>query len=327
MIIETFDIGWGPDVPLKQFENRLMAQYLKPFVEDSVPTVVIQSVWYSTDYHKQVLQRLRTLKFNRIVLLAMLDAPIIRRGMYTEFDCDIYEVGYYPGDYEIDFWALTVDEYFTVDPNALPPDITTAYMCLNRKPHWHRRRLYDDLSNRGLLDLGLVSLGGNDSPATRTLAIDQGESPFAPNAGKHQNGISNDIMSLGHPDNWRSIFLNVVTETVFDIEKNNFVSEKIYKPIIGERPFLVYAPDGASNWLRCHGFLDYTKDFKDISDLDLTQDRSIPDFLVMLCNQTPSYWQKKYIDLREKILYNKLQFKKYVNDIKIKINQGIVCRT
>ena len=91
------------------------------------------------------------------------------------------------------------------------------------------------------------------------------------------------------------------------------------------RPFLVYADDGAEKWLGKHGFVNYLDDFSDISDLDLRQQENLVPFLEILCNQPRRYWQKKLVDLNQKIVYNKEHFYRYVDKQKLKIQKGIVC--
>jgi hypothetical protein len=88
----------------------------------------------------------------------------------------------------------------------------------------------------------------------------------------------------------------------------------------------VYDPDGGTQWLTDRGFETYINDFGDISDLDLSKPNNIPKFLVSLCNQTPAYWQKKFIDLQEKILYNKNHFADYVQQQHKLVKQGIPCQ-
>jgi hypothetical protein len=201
-------------------------------------------------------------------------------------------------------------------------------MCLNRKPHWHRQQLYDAMVAAGVADQGLVSMGAriDGEPAQRSLPHDTGVSDLNlnPNPGIEQTGIVNDIMSLGHPDNWRRIFLDVITETQFNLRRTRFVSEKIYKPIMGMRPFLVYARDGAVSWLSERGFEPYVSDFLDITDLDLASYHNMVPFLQCLCQQPVSYFQKRFIDLQDKIQYNREQFDRYVNEINQKIQQGII---
>jgi len=197
---------------------------------------------------------------------------------------------------------------------------------LNRKPHWHRVRLYQQLESAGILEQGIVSLGGEGGQPVKLLNVDQGESDAAPNPGPEQYGISNDIFSLGHSSNWKRHFLNAVTETVFDINSNIFVSEKIFKPILGMKPFLIYDSDGAVSWLEHRGFVSYVDDFRDITDLDLRRPESMAPFLSVLCQQGSAYWQQKFLDLSDKISYNKQQFYRYVDQLKQKITKGIQCQ-
>jgi hypothetical protein len=317
-IVQTFDQGWGPTFPLKYIEQNIVQQWVG---QQTGNLVIINSTWYSKDYHRRVLTELENIEFDQLVLVSMLDAAIPQPDWYQQFDRPVQALGYYRGSNTIDFWALVVARYFQqpdydcVNPNT----IDTAYMCLNRKPHWHRRRLYNQLINHGVLSQGLVSFGGDNASALRLLDQDQGESDLAPNAGVEHHGIKNDIMSLGHPDNWTRHFLNIVTETQFDIQQTYFVSEKIYKPIVGFRPFLVYAADGAVEWLTERGFEPYTRDFTDITDLDLKQPENLAPFLVTLCQQPLTYWRSKYLALKEKIMYNNENFYNYIKGIPCQI--------
>jgi hypothetical protein len=324
MIVKFFDIGWGNNFPAKTFELQIIEQYLKT---SSARMAVINNTWYSTQYHQQALSQLRSMEFDQIVLVSMLDASIASPDWYQEFNKPVHATGYYPGNNAIDFWALVIDQYFTIPGNDLfqPSLIDTAYMCLNRKPHWHRLRLYNQLVELNIVNQGIVSMGGTDGTAERVLLVDSGQSDLAPNAGPEQNGIANDIMSLGHPSNWSRHFLNVVTETQFDINQTCFVSEKIYKPIIGCKPFLIYAVGGHA-WLTNCGFEIYVNDFKDITNLDLNIPENIAPFLVTLCKQDPGYWQSKYVALKEKIMYNKTHFTEYVKKQKLIVKKGIQCQ-
>jgi hypothetical protein len=267
------------------------------------------------------MTQLREINFDKIVLVSMLDAAIPSIEWYQEFDCPVETLGYYRGPNAVDFWALVVNKYFqTPDYDCTDAHyIDTAYMCLNRKPHWHRLQLYNQLVNLNIVDQGIVSMGGDNASAIRLLTKDLGQCDLAPNSGKDQHGINNDIMSLGHPDNWQRHFLNIVTETQYDIRNTYFVSEKIYKPIVGLRPFLVYASDGAKEWLTRRGFELYVDDFNDITDLDLARPENIAKFLTVLCQQNISYWQSKYLALKDKILYNNSNFYTYIKGIKCQI--------
>ena len=325
MIIKTFDQGWPQQYPLKQFEQQTLTSLTRPFIASEQRVVVINSLWYTDHMHEQVTTWLRENDWDQIVLVAMLDAAISKPDRYAEFSRPVTGIGYYPGPGQVDFWALIIDRYFQPlgqDQLLDTSKMDTAYMCLNRKPHWHRQKLFDQLTALNLVNQGIVSMGG-EGQAVLTLAQDREHDTLAPNATSNYYGIPNDIVSLGYIGNWQRHLLNVVTETCYDINLTGFVSEKIYKPIVGCRPFLVYDTNSGTKWLHDRGFETYTQDFQDISDLDLVDPDNIPNFLVALCAQTPAYWQKKFVDLQEKILYNKDRFADYVKEQKTIVEQGI----
>lgn len=326
MLIKTFDQGWGQQYPLKQFEQSIVSDLVKPFVESDQRVVIINSVWYTDEMHNEVMSWLRNNDWDQIVLVAMLDAAIPFPDRYVEFGRPVTGIGYYPGPGQMDFCALFVDHFLQAPDQDLLLDSTTidtAYMCLNRKPHWHRKKLYNQLHSLNLVNQGIVSMGG-DGQAITALAHDRDHDTLAPNATRDHYGIPNDIVSLGHVGNWSRHLVNVVTETFYNINQTGFVSEKIYKPIVGCRPFLVYDPDGGTRWLRDRGFEPYTQDFRDISDLDLVEPHNLPEFLKVLCEQTPAYWQKKFVDLRDKILHNKNRFTMYVKEQQTIVKTGIL---
>ena len=329
MVTYTVDQGWGNVWILKQFETSILQTMLRNIYQDQSRAVLINSVWYSKESHGETMSWLANNEWDQIVVVAMLDAAIPQLDWYNEFNRPVTGVGYYPGAAQLDFWALFVDQFLqspAQDVLLSADRIDTAFMCLNRKPHWHRVKLYSQLEARGLVNRGLVSLGGSDS-AVRTLteSVTVDNQMLAPNSTDF--GITNDIVSLGDTGNWCRSFLNVITETIWDINQSGFVSEKIYKPIVGCRPFLVYDPNGATQWLRDRGFETYTQDFSDISDLYLTNPDNLAAFLEVLCAQPRAYWQKKFIDLQSKIMYNKQHFADYVHAQQQIIRKGIPCPT
>jgi hypothetical protein len=318
MILRTFDIGWGPEFRVKQFENQLFSHLLERLNKISERIVIINSTWYTDDYHNDVvLPFLRNNLPDRIVLVSMLDPAILKPSRFQNFNCKVDCIGYYNSPGDIDFWALFVNQYFE-NPSILDlvriDKIDRAFMCLNRKPHYHRLAICKELADLNLINKGLVTLGSESNIPVYSLTIDSHEVyGFSPQTGSQNFGMPGDITSLGNIENWSRHFLNIVTETIYDVDREHFVSEKIYKPILGHRPFLVYAPNGATNWLTSRGFETYCNDFKDISDLDLTVPANIAPFLSQLCDQPIHYLQKKLLDLNQKILYNKQQFYRHVD--------------
>lgn len=325
MIMHRHDYGWGPEWPIKQIEQEIIDQYLSPLARSDQKIVLINSTWYGQERHDSTLKWLQANAWDILMLISMIDDCIPHDSWFAEFNRPVVTIGSCRGPHHISLWAEVSARY--IQPYR-EYAIDLPFMCLNRKPHWHRKALYQQLSAVGLLDQGLVSLGSSDgSRAVRAVSETVVANDLAPNGSHHHYGIANDIVSLGDLDNWRRHFLNIVTETVFDVDAKYFVSEKIFKPMLGARPFLVYARGGAQQWLHDQGFESYVEDFQDISDLDLSNADNIVPFLTMLCDQGLRYWQHKYLDLMPKIQYNLARFHAFVAEQRQHILQGIICPT
>lgn len=323
MIVHCHDHGWGAEWPIKQLEQEITDWYLAPLIQSNRQVVLINSTWYGEHEHAATLHWLRTNAWDCAVLISMIDAAIPEVSWFAEFDRPVQAIGSYAGAHHISLWAEVAARY--IQP-CWDQAIDMPFMCLNRKPHWHRLRLYNEIAAAGLLDWGLVSLGGNNgSPAMRVLPETVVSNDLAPNGAQDQHGIINDIVSLGDAANWRRHFVNIVTETVFDVDAKYFVSEKIFKPMLGARPFLVYATGGAEQWLQAQGFQTYLDDWHDITDLDLRDAGNMVPFLTTLSAQGTSYWQHKYLDLVPKIQYNQSMFDQFVAQQRQRIQQGISC--
>lgn len=151
--------------------------------------------------------------------------------------------------YRVDFWAMVCDlnfQAYTQEELKLKPN-AKKFMCLNRKPHAHRRILVRHLEQ--IKDQGYLTTGAD--PAL----IDANTGDYA---------VPNDIYSLGDIHTWQDAYLNIVTETTFDNE-DFFISEKTWKPILGLRPFFVYGQPKLRQYLKEQGF-DTFEDIVDYKD-------------------------------------------------------------
>lgn len=313
MILREFNNGWGDNFALRRFESEILQHYLRDWYQDPTSTVIINSTWYSEQYHQQVMSWLRQNPVERIVLCSFLDPAIPSPSWFQDLGVQIRCLGYYRGLDEIDAWALIMQRHFDcADVIGDAEQIDTAFLCLNRKPHWHRRRLVAALMSRELSHSGVITMGSTGDGTALCLPHDVEGCTLAPNAGVDQYGIANDIMSLGPRSIWNRCLLNVVTETVFDVDQQWFVSEKIYKPVVGLKPFLVYAPHGARHWLDHVGIENFMADFSDITDLDLSDPECMAPFLAVLSKQSVQYYRYKYQSLWDKLQHNRQQFWSHV---------------
>ncbi len=181
-------------------------------------------------------------------------------------------------DLAIDFWAIYNDRAFTKydEKDLLPSKFENIYLCYNRKPTLHRTLLHRQFEMHGQLTKGIFTLGNEDPDKAILSSKDKKTLPFA-NTNMHCNlNIPNDTLSLGPLDAWNSSFLVIVTET--DNNMNTavpFLSEKIWKPLIGMRPFVCLGDKGTIKNLKEAGFETFNEFFgfdkDDLTVEDITE--------------------------------------------------------
>jgi hypothetical protein len=261
-------------------------------------------------------------KINNVIVYSLVDPADLRVNFLNNKKYRVIRINS-NSDNWIDFGALVTDKFVQIDtsPNIDSSKIVVPYMIVSELPQPHCRELVELLRSSGTNKGGYIMLGGRLNVCRKN--IDYLSSIASLN---YQNNIKNsiDAMSLGDIDNWNRHFLNIVTEKIWDVEKENWWSEKIFKPIIGHRPFLVYAPNGCVNKLTSHGFQHYCNDFTDISNLDLTEPNNIPAFLKQLSDQPTSYLKMKYDQLYDKILFNNNRYTEYVKEQWATVNRGLL---
>jgi hypothetical protein len=233
-------------------------------------------------------------------------------------------------DYRIDFWAIVCDLYFKfykqedieISPGA------KSYICLNRKPHPHRRFLVEQLQQTGVFDQGWVTLGVPGEGAItvdNVFTEDQGILDEYGAIGVEETTVSskikNDIFSLGNLEIWRRSHLCVVTETDYMTPnlEDFFISEKTWKPIIGLRPFYIYGQPGLRRYLKAQGF-DVFEDIFDYSQIDavdpelyfLFRDKTAQ-AVIDAIKQVNSPYQEGQ-DLMQRCIANRLHFTTHVQN-------------
>lgn len=155
---------------------------------------------------------------------------------------------------DILFWLLASDRYFlSYTKEETSPNFEYNFLCYQRKPIDYRVELYNLIKDKK----GIVTLGNQEYYFNKTLPDHPGYKDVG-----DELPIPNDIYSLGNIDIWNKCFLNVVSETVQLLNSPNpFLSEKVFKPIIGMRPFIVYGNPNTSKLLQSKGFETFDDDF------------------------------------------------------------------
>jgi hypothetical protein len=162
-------------------------------------------------------------------------------------------IGYVDSEWFYDFWAVACSKFFKkYENNELEPaGFKYLFLNYNRKPHRHRIELVSLLETSGLIDYGCVTLG-NSKHTVNDLDINYKE--YGADDVVGDVGIPNDVYSLGQLEIWNQSLVNIVSETQFEFSTNVFLSEKIWKPIIGLRPFVVNGSPGIYRLLKRAGF-------------------------------------------------------------------------
>ena len=212
-------------------------------------------------------------------------------------------------DYRIDFWAMTCDLNFrsyTSEELILNPT-PRKFICLNRKPHAHRRILVDRLLS--IQDQGYISLGYNSNAimVDRVFVEEQGIQDAMPD----RNPIGNDVYSLGDLSVWRDSYLNIVTETTFGTANadNFFISEKTWKPILGLRPFFVYGQPKLRTYLKQQGF----DIFEDVVNYDSLPYNAIEEHYADLAVDTINNLTiNHHPRFQQRLINNQQRFRSYV---------------
>lgn len=192
--------------------------------------------------------------------------------------------------YRLDFWAMVCDLNFQSYTNTelqLRPG-AKKFICLNRKPHAHRRvimRYLDQVKDQGYLTSGM--------------------DPDLVDADVGDYAICNDVYSLGDISTWQDAYLTIVTETTFNND-NFFISEKTWKPVIGLRPFFVYGQSKLREYLRAQGF-DTFEDLIDYTGCVTEQDYA--ELAIKIVTNLSINYSEPF---QQRLLHNQQRFRNYV---------------
>lgn len=215
--------------------------------------------------------------------------------------------------YYFSFWLQFINhfqEYFFDSAYTVKPDIRFRYLCLNNKCNDHRAHLLNNIFEEAdLYEKGNISVLQPDVRYTfdHPIVLEENRSPlmgqmFYEWEKISDTHISNDIVSLGDPRHWATHFLTVVTESCH--HSDVFLSEKIFKPLIGLRPFLAVGDRNLYPKLRELGIDTFEDLFPTVGrDAETYQERcdNLLVDLRMIC-----YMSLHQLDIFYQHIYNRL---------------------
>lgn len=193
---------------------------------------------------------------------------------FTKFD------GYYNG---IDILDLKKDL-----------DFKELFVCYNNKPHLHRCKLIDKLYENNLFDCGIISWN-------KLNEINFNFRYWEENILKIDD-LNQDFFHRTNHIIKNSSFLFLVSETTTDC---HFITEKTFKAILIEQPFICFGSVKQNIALKNLGFELYDEIFNYDFDYEDDIDKRIDGIISNLNNIKNQNYFELYKKIEHKIKYNK----------------------
>jgi hypothetical protein len=309
--------GFNPAWRAGQLERELVDSLVKNlnYQYPDVSKAVVVTSWHEpTD----LILQLQKLQPELTVLCSLTDPLGPIENLIDQIPGSVVLVGYVNSEYFFDFWAVACAKFFKTYSNAELElkQIEYVFLNYNRKPHRHRTELVKLLETTGLINHGCVTLGNSQYTVNDH---DSDYQTYGANDVVGDVGIPNDVYSLGQLNIWNTSFINVVSETQYEYSKNVFLSEKIFKPIIGLRPFVINGSPGIYRLLKQAGF----DCFEDMFPVDILSNENFNsswkfDNHKYIIESLNGFKDRNLIDLynqiRPRLIYNQNLFYEYARN-------------
>lgn len=194
------------------------------------------------------------------------------------------------------------------------------FLSYNRKPRDHRKELVEKLVSNDLLDRGYVTFEKGYFPVIdeRTTNDDwvYFNNLMKNNLHNYSVGADNrftrpeDLTSVGDLEIWNNTYLVIVSES--EIHDPYHVSEKTWKPILGQRPFVLNSHPSVVYVLKKLGFYIPSELFDD-ENLDNCNTDSIVNLIKNLSNMSSSELLSLYQRQYHMIEHNRKRFLSIAN--------------
>lgn len=323
---------------LTDFEKVISSKLVSVLPED---TCLINTTWFS---NKETLSKLKQWECDnsRAFLYSGMDwenttcTDVSKETHdYVNDRFETVNVGNVSDGHYFSFWLEFICQhagYFFDGSYCMYPTIKDHFMCLNNKCNDHRAYLLNNIwYDQNLWSKGIISAVQRDERYEwdHSIVLEE-ERPY--HMSKFFNEwekisdthISNDILSLGDPKYWNSHFVTVITESCH--HSDVFLSEKVFKPLIGLRPFLVVGDKNLYSKLREFGFDTFEDLFPNVGKDEDNYEKRCDNLLVdlyNLCTMSLDDVDKLYKSIlprleknRNTVLTLMMANKKWIEDLK-----------
>lgn len=165
--------------------------------------------------------------------------------------------------------------------NKVFENISKTFICLNRRYRWHRNILFSLFYKHDLLKDSFFSMPSEDPDLTGVKWIEQCDHSFLSRYSLDPQDMQNILPLMvdeasyhnmvqdsdrGLINFYDSSLLSVVTETRCDNQALQ-ISEKTYKPIIYQKPFILVNSPGSLKYLKNAGYKTFSDFFDESYDV------------------------------------------------------------
>ena len=245
-----------------------------------------------------------------------------------------YRIGMFLNtEYEYNFHAIVGDHLMPKYNNddVMLKNYDKDFLCYQRKPRVWRVDFANLVKQHNLIDNGIMTLGAKteddyDWSEGRTwepMVLKESHEPYkkdGQNDKTHYGGIPNDLVTVGGLDIWNQCFLYISSETVFNHWEPLFVNERIWKTMIGLRPYVIQGNPATYKWLQGHGFKTFNHYWPHV---DMEDSKSVLDNIIKVLQflDTKSAEDKMsmYNDMLPDLLHNKNRFYEFSGEQKNKM--------
>ena len=319
VLSDKFDISSGPFGPEKDWpaEQEFFHCYYfdqEPIYNNTIP--IIQSSF---------LNQTNVRKPNRISILANSEHSDIKTQCLQEFgmhDWYYFYHGFAALDWYRNFQYVSSTQFDRFDK------VFICYNHLTSKYRSYRLHLVSNLIEQDLVKHGHVSLFHNGWKKTI-------EDPDVPLDSRARVKIYNVLKNIELPliidtktpvgslsadvslDQLTSALFHVVTETIY-FQPKLHLTEKVFKPIVAKRPFILVAAPGNLAYLKSYGFRTFDSWIDESYDTEqdhYVRIEKITAEIARLCSLDQTVLEQLHSDMQEVLEYNFNHFYTTFKDI------------
>jgi hypothetical protein len=304
--IDSIDPGFGNYSQQWRIQNSWIHCYFfdqEPYYDYTLPII-----------QKSQLQPGHFTGPSRINLLANSEHSKLKHNFVKSngyYDWYYFYHGFAALDWYRDFQYVEPESFNRFDK------VFICYNHLTSKYRSYRLHLVSNLIEQDLVKFGSVSLFHNGWKTT----IEDPENPLDNRA---RVKIYKQLRNVGDPliidtdtpsgslsasvnfDSLTSALFHVVTETVYFQDKLH-LTEKVFKPIVAKRPFLLVAAPGNLAYLKSYGFRTFDRWIDESYDAEpdhYIRIEKITFELAKLCAMSPALLKQMHVEMQEVLDYN-----------------------